>query len=121
VFGELAAGDVLFVDSSHVLMPGSDVDLLLNGVLPTLAPGVLVHFHDVFLPDPYPAAWAWRGYNEQAALACLLQGGDAYEIVFASRYLATRHAALLADGVLAALPLRDGAFESSLWLRRRGP
>ncbi|HET6520857.1 MAG TPA: class I SAM-dependent methyltransferase [Geminicoccaceae bacterium] len=120
VFGELEAGDILFVDSSHVLVPGSDVDVLLNRVLPALPAGALVHFHDVFLPDPYPAAWAWRGYGEQMALACLLQGG-AYEVVFASRYLATRHAPLLAGGVLAALPLRDGAFESSLWLRKRAP
>ena len=73
-FGGLQAGDVLFIDSSHILMPGTDVDWLLNRVLPGLAVGVLVHFHDIFLPDPYPAAWAWRGYNEQQALAPLLQG-----------------------------------------------
>ena len=35
-------------------MPGSDVDLLLNAVLPRLQPGVLIHLHDIFLPDPYP-------------------------------------------------------------------
>jgi hypothetical protein len=117
-FADLAAGDVLCIDSSHILVPGSDVDTVLNRVLPGLAAGVLVHFHDVFLPDPYPKAWAWRGYNEQAALGCLLQGG-AYEVLFASRYLVTRHAPLLADGVLARLPLRSDAFESSLWLRKR--
>ena len=49
-------------------MPGSDVDLLLNEVLPQLRPGVLIHLHDIFLPDPYPAGWAWRGYNEQVAV-----------------------------------------------------
>ncbi|MFX7914564.1 class I SAM-dependent methyltransferase, partial [Acinetobacter baumannii] len=75
VFAALAAGDVLFIDSSHVLMPGSDVDLLFNQVLPRLKPGVLVHIHDIFLPDDYPASWGWRGYNEQQGVACLLQGG----------------------------------------------
>ena len=36
VFDGLKAGDVLFIDSSHILMPGSDVDILLNRVLPRL-------------------------------------------------------------------------------------
>ncbi len=113
----LAAGDILLVDSSHVAMPGSDVDLLLNLVLPQLAAGVLVHLHDIFLPDPYPASWAWRGYNEQLAVAPLLHGGG-YAIRLASHYLATRHADRLASGVVGQLPLAPGAFESSLWLEK---
>ncbi len=114
---ELAAGDILLINSSHVAMPGSDVDLLLNEVLPRLRPGVLIHLHDVFLPDPYPADWAWRGYNEQIAVGCLLHGGG-YALRFASHYLATRHAARLATGVIGELPLSPGAFESSLWLEK---
>jgi predicted O-methyltransferase YrrM len=114
---ELAAGDLLFVDSSHVAVPGSDVDLLLNLMLPQLAPGVLVHLHDIFLPDPYPAGWAWRGYNEQVAVAALLQGGG-YAVRFSSRYLATRHADRLACGVVGRLPIAAGAVESSLWLEK---
>jgi hypothetical protein len=94
------------------------VELVLNAVLPRLRPGVLVHVHDVFLPDPYPEAWAWRGYNEQPAVACLLQGG-AFEILFASRWLATRRRAWLETGVLAELPRPAHAFESSLWLAKR--
>ncbi len=116
-FARLQSRDVLFVDSSHVLMPGSDVDWLLNRVLPGLAAGVLVHFHDVFLPDPYPAAWAWRGYNEQQALAPLLHGG-AYDCLFASHYVRTRLADRLACGVLARLPTPAAAPESSLWLQK---
>ncbi|GJD50448.1 hypothetical protein OPKNFCMD_3187 [Methylobacterium crusticola] len=113
----LAAGDVLFVDSSHVAMPGTDVDRVLLDVLPRLAPGVLVHLHDVFLPEAYPAAWAWRGYNEQVAVGALLQGG-AYAPVFASRYVAAG-TGLLAGSVVERLPLPAGAYESSLWLRKR--
>ena len=52
---------ILFIDSSHLMVPGSDVDVLVNGIWPRLPEGVLVHFHDVFLPDDYPAAWRWRG------------------------------------------------------------
>jgi predicted O-methyltransferase YrrM len=118
LFEGLQAGDVLFVDSSHILMPGTDVDWLLNRILPALAAGVLVHFHDVFLPDPYPEAWAWRGYNEQQALAPLLHG-QAYACLFASHYVRTRLSERLARGPLARLP-RPAAPESSLWLQKRG-
>jgi predicted O-methyltransferase YrrM len=115
-FQGLAAGDLLFIDSSHVLMPGSDVDWLLNRILPTLAAGVLIHAHDVFLPDPYPADWAWRGYNEQQALAALLQGGG-YAVRFASHYVANQRRERLAAGVLGRLPR---GLASSLWLEKRG-
>lgn len=116
-FADLSPGDMLIVDSSHVLMPGSDVDFLLNRVLPGLPAGVFVHFHDVFLPDPYPAAWEWRGYNEQQALAAHVLGGD-YEVVFASHYVARTMIDALADTPIPGLPMVTGAFESSLWLRK---
>jgi predicted O-methyltransferase YrrM len=118
-FTDLAAGDLLFVDSSHILMPGTDVDWLLNRILPALDAGVLIHVHDVFLPDPYPAAWAWRGYNEQQALAALLQGG-AYAIRFASHWVATRRSARLEGGVLGRLPGGLEGLASSLWLEKQG-
>ena len=116
LFADLRAGDALFVDSSHILMPGTDVDWLLNRILPGLSEGVLVHFHDVFLPDPYPEAWAWRGYNEQQALAPLLHGA-AYDCLFASHYARTRLPDRLVPA-LARLP-PPAAPESSLWLQRR--
>lgn len=116
----LAAGDILFIDSSHIAMPGTDVDLLLNGMLPRLRPGVLVHIHDILLPDPYPPAWSWRGYNEQSAVACLLQGGG-YAIRFASRYVATRMGERLQRSVIAQLPLIAHAVEGSLWLEKLPP
>ena len=116
-FRELAAGDILFIDSSHILMPGTDVDFLLADVLPLLPADSLVHLHDIFLPDDYPESWAWRGYNEQAAVAALLDGP--WEILFASRYVVTRMRDPLEAGVVGRLPCPPGAFESSLWLRRR--
>jgi hypothetical protein len=117
-FSRLQSRDILFVDSSHILMPGTDVDWLLNRILPGLAAGVLVHFHDVFLPDPYPAVWTWRGYNEQQALATLLHGRP-YDCLFASHYIATRLPDRLDHGVLAELPRPPDARESSLWLVKR--
>jgi hypothetical protein len=116
-FAALASGDFLVIDSSHVLMPGSDVDFLINRVLPLLPLGVLVHLHDIFLPDDYPAEWDWRGYNEQLGVAALLSGGT-WQVRFASHYVATRLARRVADSVASSLPLRDGAHESSLWIER---
>ena len=116
-FAGLASGDLLMIDSSHVLMPGTDVDFILNRVLPALATGVLVHFHDIFLPRDYPAAWGWRGYNEQLGVAALL-GSGAYLAEFSSAYLVAQRPQWLAKGVLGRLPLQAGAYESSLWLRK---
>lgn len=117
-FAALGAGDVLFVDSSHVLMPGTDVDHVVNLVLPALAPGVLVHFHDVFLPDGYPGSWAWRGYNEQNVLGALLQGG-AFAPLFASRYLLTRRPASVDEALPPTLAAASDAPACSLWLEKR--
>jgi hypothetical protein len=115
-FPALGQGDILFIDSSHQLKPGSDVDFLLNAVLPLLPAGVRVHFHDIFLPDDYPAAWAWRRYNEQAAVASLIES-NLFQIEFASHALVSRSPEKI-RGVLARLPLVPGAIESSLWLTR---
>lgn len=119
-FAGLESGDVLFVDSSHILMPGTDVDVVIGRILPRLPAGVLVHIHDIFLPDPYPADWTWRGYNEQqAVMALLLSGG--FEVLWASAFAATRMGAEVAAGVAGTLPLPAGARESSLWLRKTAP
>jgi predicted O-methyltransferase YrrM len=117
VFESLAAGDVLFIDSSHLLMPGTDVDFLFNRVLPRLPAGVLVHIHDVFLPDDYPPAWRWRGYNEQLAVAGLLQGGG-FTPLWSSHYAVSRMKDQVLESALARIPLPAGAIESSLWLRK---
>ncbi len=117
VFSTLGPGDVLFIDSSHILMPGSDVDALFNRVLPLLPVGTLVHIHDIFLPDDYPPAWEWRGYNEQLAVVPLLTGG-AWQPVFASHYVRTRMADRVAEGFSGTLPVVPATLESSLWLRR---
>ena len=116
-FAHLAQGDVLSIDSSHVLMPGSDVDFLLNRILPSLEPGVLIHIHDVFLPDEYPPEWAWRGYNEQLCVAPLI-GTGAYRVLWSSHYVASRMARALEGTVLSRLEIPEGAHESSLWLTR---
>lgn len=116
-FVGLGPDDIVFIDSSHQLKPGGDVEFLLREVLPRLAAGVRVHFHDIFLPDDYPPAWAWRRYDEQQAVAALIRAGT-FEVEFSSHEIASRHPGRLAQGVLGRLPLVPGAIESSLWLIR---
>ena len=119
-FAGLAPGDVVSVDSSHLLLPGSDVDFLLGTLLPALPQGITLHFHDVFLPDDYPETWRWRGYNEQLGLLQLLLS-DQWRPLFASHYVATRQAEALGGSIVARLPSVAGAWPSSLWLRKASP
>lgn len=112
----LEAGDVLFVDSSHVALPGTDVDFLVAEAFPLLRPGVLVHVHDVFLPYGYPAAWRRRCYNEQNAVLALLSGGERFKPLMASAYMRRRHPAAAARLLSPCLPT---AREASLWLEVR--
>lgn len=100
VFDELAAGDVVFIDSSHVVKTGSDVVHLLLEVVPRLEPGVVVHVHDIFMPEDYPQGWvrAGFGWNEQYLLQAYLSGNAQAHIVAMNHWLALRHP----DAVAAA-------------------
>lgn len=116
-FDAIRSGDVVSIDSSHLLLPGSDVDLFFGRVLPRLPVGCLLQIHDVFLPDDYPPSWDWRGYNEQQILPPLLESGD-WAILWSSRWVATRLADAVTRSAAHTLPLMPDAFESSLWLER---
>ena len=85
-------------------------------MIPRLPAGVRVHFHDIFLPDDYPGQWAWRRYNEQAAVASLIEN-NLFRVDFSSHVTVSRSPEKIA-GVLARLPLVPGAIESSLWLTK---
>ncbi|MDO9407668.1 class I SAM-dependent methyltransferase [Patulibacter sp.] len=118
-FEELEAGDVLFVDTTHTVKLGSDVNFVILEVLPRLRPGVLVHIHDIFLPWEYPKAWFsdlevyWA---EQYLLQAYLSGNDRYEVVLGNAALAREHP----DVVARAVPQMAHAFNpGSMWLRAR--
>jgi hypothetical protein len=114
-FGKLGAGDILFIDSSHVAKAGSDVTWLLLHVLPRLAPGVAVHVHDVFWPFGYPAAWLAerRDWNEALFLHAFLAGNTDWEILLFADWLWYSHPELV-PGRLA------GSRPGSIWLRKLG-
>ena len=52
-FEELQRGDLLFIDSTHVVKTGSELARLYLDVVPALPPGVVVHVHDITLPYLY--------------------------------------------------------------------
>jgi hypothetical protein len=118
LFDGLLPGDMLFIDSSHILMPGSDVDFLFNRVLPRLPAGALVHIHDIYLPFDYPAMWGWRNYNEQQGVVPLLTAG-AYAPLFSSVWAERRLHERLARSVVARLRRPPDALAASLWLEKR--
>ena len=118
-FDRLGPNDILFIDSSHVAKAGSDVNYLIFEILPRLQPGVLVHIHDIFLPDEYSKRWVideGRNWNEQYLVRAFLQYNHAFEVVWASYYMCTRHASETA-AVFPRFPKYGGG--GSLWLRRR--
>ena len=117
VFDGLMRDDILFIDSSHILMPGSDVDILLNRVLPRLPSGTLVHIHDIFLPFDYPGIWGWRAYNEQQGVVPLLTSG-AFRPLFSSVWAERRMTDRLAASVISRLPRPPDALPASLWLEK---
>jgi hypothetical protein len=112
-FEALKCNDILFIDSSHVAKTGSDVNYMMFEVLPRLAPGVLVHFHDIFWPFEYPPEWIrlGRSWNEAYLLRAFLMFNDAFDIYFWAPY-----ATAGAEPETTRIYFRNG---QSLWMRRR--
>lgn len=118
-FADLAAGDVLFVDTSHTVKTGGDVTRIVLEILPRLASGVLVHVHDIFLPNDYPRPWVLdlrRAYAEQYLLHAFLLFNDAFDVLLPAHALATSDP----DRLARAIPsFRPGLAPGAFWLRRR--
>lgn len=84
VFRELEAGDLLFIDSSHTVRPGSDVNYLILEVLPRLQAGVIVHFHDIYFPYDYQrdVLQTFLHWTETSLLRAFLTFNDKAKIIF---------------------------------------
>ncbi len=94
VFGALEAGDILFIDSSHVIRPQGDVLCEFLEIMPALNKGVIVHIHDIFTPRDYPHAWVVekvRLWNEQYLMEALISGNPQWKIIGALNYLKHDH------------------------------
>jgi hypothetical protein len=117
IFAELEAGDVLFIDSTHVLRTGSDVCFELFEILPRLARGVFVHFHDMFWPFEYPRVWAVdenRSWNELYAVRAFLLGNANWRVVMFNDYMHRLERPLIEATYPRFLKNSGGA----LWMQR---
>ena len=115
-FGALQENDVLFIDSSHVSKIGSDVNRLYFDVLPALAPGVLVHIHDVAGNLEYPRHWLdeGRAWNEQYLLRAFLMYNPAWRIELFTAWLWNTQHRLIAE----RMPLCARGGGGQMWLRK---
>ena len=115
-FSDLGAGDLVFIDSSHRCLMNSDVTVFFTEILPSLAPGVTVGIHDIFLPYDYPAEWVARYYSEQYLLACyLLSRSPRFNTILPCHFLSQHPAAqdallALRGGLPDAAPMEGGSF-----------
>lgn len=116
VFEDLAPGDVLFIDSSHVAKAGSDVMWLLTRILPTLPAGVLVHVHDIFWPFEYPREWLHerRGWNENYLLHAFLINNSTFRILLFNDWVWQTHSDLAAR----FLPVAEAGRPGGIWLEK---
>lgn len=115
LYKDLEAGDILFVDSSHVAKTGSDLNHVLFEILPVLKPGVIIHFHDIFFPFEYPKAWVMQGrnWNENYIIRAFLMHNNAYRISLFSDFIYHQH-----KDAFSEMPWCHGIRGSSLWLEK---
>ena len=113
VFADLQPGDIVFLDGSHRCFMNSDVTVFFLDVLPLLKPGVIVHIHDIALPNDYPE-WAKNWYwSEQYMLATYLLGmRDRVKVLMPAQYVCDT--AGLKDCLQP--PLLTGVGDPGIWL-----
>jgi predicted O-methyltransferase YrrM len=116
VFETLEANDILFIDSTHVSKIDSDVNRIIFTILPILAPGVQIHFHDVFYPFEYPRDWFHKGiaWNEIYILRAFLQYNTAFRIVLMNTFMEHFHRTFFEEHMPLCLKNPGG----SIWIRK---
>jgi hypothetical protein len=94
LFTSLKDGDILFIDSTHVLREGGDVKFEYCEILPRLATGVIVHIHDISLPKPYPHVYFEKNrfyWNEQYVLQAFLAFNSRFQVLWPGNYMMTKY------------------------------
>jgi hypothetical protein len=116
-FTELHAGDLLFIDSSHKFERGGDLDVIFSKILPLLASGVIIHFHDIFCDFDYPEAWRKSGiiWDEAYYLRTFLQYNQSFEIIGCNSLMVRSFYEFFKE----QMPLCTKNGGGSLWLRKR--
>jgi hypothetical protein len=127
-FSSLEKNDILFIDSSHVVKSGSDAEYLIFRVLPALPSGVIVHFHDIYLPYSYQRSNLEehkRFWNENYVLGAYLANNSDWEILVSNCTLSTESnmrnlcGRLSRDNNSLTASLIAISHGASLWIRKR--
>lgn len=115
LFKSLEKGDILFVDSTHIVKTGSDVNYILFSILPVLKKGVLIHFHDIFFPFEYPKKWVYGGHNwnETYFLRSFLMYNNNFKIKLFSHFIHTFHKDAFKD-----MPLSYKNVGGNIWIEK---
>jgi hypothetical protein len=124
VFSDLEAGDILFIDSTHTVKAGSDVNYLLFKVIPCLRSGVIIHFHDIFIPYEYPESWLKEIgiiWNEQYALLAFLMYNRHFKCLMLNYYASIQFETYLKEklskfDIWGLQKNLGGACGASLWM-----
>lgn len=112
-FSVLKANDILFLDSSHVVAAGSDTVHEFLKIVPRLAPGVIIHIHDIFLPNDLPMSWTYdmhRGWAEQYLLHAFLMYNNEFEVVASSSYIHHKYLEEIRNAMPQRFTLGGGSF-----------
>jgi hypothetical protein len=122
-FSQLDDKDILFIDSSHVVRTGGDVNFLYLEVLPRLKKGVVIHIHDVFFPKHYPKDWIIRNRNfwtEQYILQAFLTYNNQFEVLWCGSYIYFKYLERLKSifPPPKGLGFCENYFSSSFWMRK---
>jgi hypothetical protein len=116
LYDTLDAGDILFIDSTHVAKTGSDVCFEIFEILPRLKPGVIVHIHDIQYPFEYPDVWIFKkrwSWNEIYMIRAFLMYNDRFGVIAFNSYWGQHHRTELEAAYGAPVADEDG----SIWLR----
>lgn len=119
-FHKLKENDILFIDSSHTLKIGSDVQYEYLEILPSLNVGVIIHIHDIFLPLEYPKEWILkyhRFWTEQYLLQAFLIFNNVFEVLWGGSYMHLKHSKLLKSVFSSYNP--KTIIPGSFWMRKK--
>ena len=119
-FESLGENDILFIDSSHMIKIGSDVQRIYLEILPVLRKGVVVHIHDIFLPSEYPRHWIMEYrmfWNEQYLLQAFLTFNKDFEVLWGGSYMHLNHPEMLQKSFKSYN--RETSWPGSFWIKRK--
>ncbi len=122
LFKELKKDDILFIDSSHMVRAGSDVNYAILEVLPKLNKGVIIHFHDIPMPYEYNKVYFTNPnfrvfWTESYLLQAFLINNNKVEIIAALKFLMTEKIDLFSKVFKHYDSVKHKLISESFWMR----